>query len=349
MGWAKTFFEKLRAMPEIERAAELKRELDSRRGEEEWLELDCKKWWDEEAAKQNLAKEASAFANAQGGIIVWGFERKGNEPAIEEPINGLKGVVDRLNVLGPECAEPPVPDIRTIAAATADDSGFAVTYVSESNVGPHRTRMGADSVKGRYFRRHSDRAREMTHRELDEMFGRRPRPFVVPEIVLIPREVRNPDNFKMVIDLWNIGLGISKWTALWVRIFSDREWWKANSPIPKGGYLRPGKHPGAGRPYYSYDILPADERWGIVYPHSHEAYFKIAGSCNDATDLAFQCRIGAENMRPWKMDFTVPAQLFKNEPTNERVVVASWRARHLDWGDVLERIPVPEGYELPLG
>ncbi len=133
--------------------------------------------------KGDLAQEASAFANAAGGLIIWGFD--GNRCPVR--ISDAKGAADKLHSLGGECTRPAIDGIETIPALTkgTEKEGYAVTYIPHSQTAPHQAAMGGPKINGKYFRRRGNRSPHMEHAELDDMFGRRPRPDLVPGIQLM--------------------------------------------------------------------------------------------------------------------------------------------------------------------
>src|SRR5262249_37047819 len=54
------------------------------------------------------------------------------------------------------------------------DTGFAATVIPASDAGPHQAKLTHD----RYFRRSGASFRTMEHFEIEDMFGRRPRPLL---------------------------------------------------------------------------------------------------------------------------------------------------------------------------
>ena len=60
-------------------------------GEPEGQQLDCKIVRDEADVKRNLAKVISGFANAEGGVCLWGVDARKNAEGID-CITGFPGV-----------------------------------------------------------------------------------------------------------------------------------------------------------------------------------------------------------------------------------------------------------------
>jgi hypothetical protein len=127
--------------------------------------------------RQNLAKAISGFANADGGLIVWGVQArpndKGEDCASErKEIQPVSLLMSKLNQHTGDAATPIVDGVRHKKIETDDDRGFAITLVPASDAGPHMAKLGQD----RYFKRSGSQFRKMEHFEIADMFGRRKRP-----------------------------------------------------------------------------------------------------------------------------------------------------------------------------
>jgi len=242
MEWHEQTFEELQGAQEPEERRRILQQAVQGQEYHEWYQLECKEvpGWPGQVdthTKGALAKEVSAFANAAGGLIVWGYaeESKRGEPktvrAVPRPLRKVSEFAREIRRLGPECTEPAVHDIRTISVVTGpQDVGFAVTYVASSNSGPHRAIMGPDKVKQRYFQRHSERANVMHHWELEEMFARRPRPVLVPQVRVSGFGGAGGPSPTLTLkwDVWNVGRAMAFGYTLEVRARSF--WW----PLTRG-------------------------------------------------------------------------------------------------------------------
>ena len=94
----------------------------------------------------HLAKAVSAFANTEGGVIVWGIDCRqtmtaGDVPVEKKPIeqptrfrSWLEGAISGLTV-------PPCANCRSFAVPMAADKnrGFVATLVPKSATAPHQT------------------------------------------------------------------------------------------------------------------------------------------------------------------------------------------------------------------
>lgn len=152
------------------------------RKEEEGFNLDFKRMdvsgEPSESDKKNLRESISGFANAAGGIILWGVEskstdKKGDRSRFQKlvPVEDGERAAVRFHELTGVATQPPVSGVlhRSIRV----DGGFVVkSLVPASDGGPHRT----NEMNGQYFRRDADAFRAMQHHEIADMFGRRSRP-----------------------------------------------------------------------------------------------------------------------------------------------------------------------------
>lgn len=150
--------------------------------------------------KHNFAKAVSGFANASGGVIIWGVNARKNAEGVDcavglQEIPRLPLLLSRLNALTGEAVDPLVDGIqhRVIEAGAA--AGFAVTVIPESDTGPHMAKLGVD----RYYKRSGDSFYKMEHYDIADMFGRRRR----PRLELTCRVRAN--GMEIVVGLRNVG------------------------------------------------------------------------------------------------------------------------------------------------
>lgn len=130
--------------------------------------------------RKNLAEALSGFANSAGGVIVWGVHAAKNEDGIDaaikpEPVKGLRLLESRLSELSTQLVTPPLPEVehRALLRAVGEDVGFALSYVPQSDGGPHMAK--AKGVHW-YMKRAGASFYKLEHFDLEDMFGRRPRP-----------------------------------------------------------------------------------------------------------------------------------------------------------------------------
>lgn len=155
--------------------------------------------------KKNLAKALSGFANSSGGFIVWGVDARKDDHGIDcateaREIQPISQLLARLNELTSRAVDPPVDGVRHKAIISGDESGFAVTFVPESDSGPHMAKLGED----RYYKRSGDTFYKMEHFDLEDMFGRRKKPKLTLEAEFIQ------NRGEILIGVRNDGRGTAK-------------------------------------------------------------------------------------------------------------------------------------------
>jgi len=154
--------------------------------------------------RKNLAKTVSAFANSSGGLIVWGVEARNNAgvdcASAAHAIQPLTVLITALNRHGGAAVSPILEGLRHKALPTKGDSGFAVTIVPESDVGPYMAKLGED----RYYKRSGDSIYLMEHFDLEDMFGRRKK----PHLSVFTRVIANRN--EVIIGVENTGRGTAK-------------------------------------------------------------------------------------------------------------------------------------------
>lgn len=127
--------------------------------------------------KRNLSRALSGFANSSGGLLIWGVDARKNDKGLDcavgkVEIEPLSLFLSRLNELTGSAVSPLIDGVLHRKIVTSNDKGFAVTYVPESDSGPHMAKLGED----RYYKRAGDSFYRMEHFDVSDMFGRRKRP-----------------------------------------------------------------------------------------------------------------------------------------------------------------------------
>jgi hypothetical protein len=126
--------------------------------------------------KKNLAKAVSGFANSGGGVLIWGLE---DSTILPKPISDIQQFTSACLGLAPQLTEPIVPGIDEDwlpADTNKPNEGFGLIYVPESALPPHRVVLNHREVKNHYYVRSGDSFVVAPHTQLEDMFGRRPRP-----------------------------------------------------------------------------------------------------------------------------------------------------------------------------
>jgi hypothetical protein len=150
-------------------------------GRTEDLHLDCKLWpQDDVAAQKMLAKALCGFANAEGGVIVFGLDARSGQTKYDPdviqkavPVADALYVKSRVEGLIGDLVEPRLQGVLVTALADNQGSkeGFVVINVPPTDGSPCR------SIKGRdFYQRIASGTYPMEYFQIADMFGRRHRP-----------------------------------------------------------------------------------------------------------------------------------------------------------------------------
>jgi hypothetical protein len=174
-----------------------------------------------ERDQRHLATALSGFANADGGVLIYGLVAKGGDASTPDVVTGVQPVenltplhAQALALVG-QIVEPPVDGVR-VEMRTFDrqpTSGFLLVYVPASEL-PHRSRKDRE-----FHRRHGTGFHRMEYFEIAEFFGRRRRPEL--RISARPKGFGNVQgatcDARYVITLVNVGRGIAKFPGLFLK------------------------------------------------------------------------------------------------------------------------------------
>lgn len=202
--------------------------------------MDCKLTPEPAKLGALLAKIISGFANAEGGVCLWGIDaRKKNEldcvvalPGVQDPLR----LASRLDELTAQCVSPGVQGVTHRSLVRPDGIGFVATYVPSSDLGPHMARAGED----RYYQRIGQSFLRMEHFQIADMFGRRARPSLSLEPIAQGTEVR--------LRISNMGRGSAQ--APFVRL-------KVNGPFHRNQYGVDGNY----NEHLPYKYTDRDGSW----------------------------------------------------------------------------------------
>jgi hypothetical protein len=123
---------------------------------------------------KHFSKALSGFANADGGVLVWGVETDNAERATAlRPIDDVYAFQSALKSSLLNATQPVVDDVELeVILSSTDRSGFVKCLIPSSEKTPHRA-MLADRE---YFKRSTEGFYKLEHFDLEDLFGRRPIP-----------------------------------------------------------------------------------------------------------------------------------------------------------------------------
>lgn len=159
--------------------ADLVRLVDERVPESIHLEFKTKKHPSnaslDESDSFQFSKALSGFANSDGGILIWGVATDAEERASElRPIAAATDFLSRLKKSLLDAVQPSIDGVRLESIATASDQGkgYVKCLVPASQRAPHRAML----AKREYYKRSTEGFYRLEHFDLEDMFGRRPKP-----------------------------------------------------------------------------------------------------------------------------------------------------------------------------
>ena len=184
-------------------------------------------------AKNELSKDVSAFANADGGTIVYGITGTGSPTKAEtlDPVNALTVSAEWLEQVINSRIQPRIPGIR-IHPLRPDktDTGKAIFVVEI----PSGTRPYQASDK-RYYRRYNFEARPMDNYEIEELRNRSTGPVLDVGIgtpmsaINISREGRD---LSLSVTITNTGENVAK--GVYFELWVPNEHYSTPSYAPSG-------------------------------------------------------------------------------------------------------------------
>lgn len=205
---------------------------------EETLVLDCKRAAKDrgplvDSDKKNLAKLAGAFANCDGGVIIWGVDCSNkNSDSLDvmnfaHPIADLAQFKQSLDACTSQNLEPYPEGLTNIALEekVGSNKGFAITYVPKWDGLPVRSFVKGGSAD--YFIRAGQSVEQMPSSLLADRFGRRPQPKL--RLAINARFEHSVLTLNFLIE--NYGRGIAKNLSAWL----DVDFNKSNMPQKSNG------------------------------------------------------------------------------------------------------------------
>lgn len=206
MNQAQQIFESVRTVVDL-------RQLVSDRAQENiYLEFKTKKDrrtpdLDESDAFQ-FSRAISGFANSDGGVLLWGIDTDSEERARDlKPIAQIAKFEARLKKSILNAVHPMVDDI--LIQSISDDSdpttGFIKCLIPRSEKTPHRALL----ANREYYRRSTEGFYRLEHFDLEDAFGRRPRPVLRMQVQLTPRPDNDPHE-EVHFAFLNEGRGVAR-------------------------------------------------------------------------------------------------------------------------------------------
>jgi hypothetical protein len=207
-----------------------------------------------ESDSRQFSRALSGFANSDGGVLLWGIETVQHEEASAlKPIAQVHDFLDRLKKSILNSTQPVVDgvllDVVYLAGSTTD--GYVKCLIPASDKTPHR----AMQAGREYFKRTEEGFYKLEHFDLEDMFGRRPRPSLTMRLELRPRPGEDPYE-EVEFAVLNEGRGSARYFGFFcafhesVRIADARLGLADNTAVNRG------------RPTVSYS-----DNVGVIHPN----------------------------------------------------------------------------------
>lgn len=254
------------------------------------------------ADKKNLARALSGFANSGGGVVIWGVEDK---TLAASPIVEVERFLSGLLELAAQATDPPAGGVsgEWIPADTGVGTGFALVLVPESELPPHRVILRQSGIKDQYYIRSGSSFVVPSHAQLEDMFGRRPRPKLELRIRLQHLGMAGDRRWRIGVNLGieNTGRGSARAPMLGIEV--EPPYCLSPYGLDGNGHVglpelvsSRGSH--ARRFGASADVVLHP---GVV--HDVTTVDAFVGTTDDAatpSDLVIRYALAAENMAVWE-------------------------------------------------
>lgn len=212
---AEGLFEKIKsAGDEAAQAAALRKLATDRTAEDEYVEFKSGIYNEKDTGKY-WSQALSAFANTEGGVLIFGVKTDKVDTGGTRPIDTAVGVelVDKPEVLEQflkdtrlNSSVDPVPGVQYLRVTEPGGKGFVVAYIPE---GPHKPYRAATDPSRNYFHRVGDSFAIINHTHLRNLFYPRLRSNLQVEILAGFTAPTSPNDKSIKaqfnIDLRNIG------------------------------------------------------------------------------------------------------------------------------------------------
>lgn len=174
--------------------------------------------------KEDIVKDVTAFANSDGGVIVYGVKEEKNKANQITPVDGNKCNTDRLTQII-NTARPTIEKIEIFPIRIGGDisNSIYVVKIPRSLRAPHM------SKDHKYYKRHNCISTVMEEYEVRDTFGRTVKPELsifdatFEKLELQTLERLYDQEFRIDIKIKNIGRVIAKEHKIEIIILGDKK------------------------------------------------------------------------------------------------------------------------------
>jgi len=204
--------------------------------------------------KFQFSRALSGFANSEGGTLIWGIETDKNEQAKKlKPIKEINNFCNALKKSLINATQPVVDNVllEIIPKGISKSMGFIKCYIPQSDKTPHRAMQVNKQESREYYKRSIEGFYKLEHFDLEDMFGRRQRPYLA-----FTFEIMKMDNGEETLDciFMNEGKSVAKYYGF-ICSFENLE-------IKKTKTIRDISNLNNGNPTVSYE-----NNTGVIHPN----------------------------------------------------------------------------------
>lgn len=195
---------------------------------------------------KELAKDVSAMANSDGGIIIYGIQEEDYFPKKIMWIENDEGYCERIEQIINSRIFRKIEGIKVRKILSDDKTKFLIVInIPKSDIAPHQVH--ENNNQRRYYKRHGSITEQMEHYEIEDLFFKRKRPALEICLRNISKE-RDKPAFEIYLE--NAGKVVAEQT--YIKLKTPPEW-------NISGWLK--TEDVYGRPSYEH-VLRED----LVYP-----------------------------------------------------------------------------------
>ena len=255
--------------------------------------------------RKHYAKALSGFANTSGGIIVWGVYAAPNEDKVDcaqelRPIERVSLFHSRLESLTGAWIDPQITGVRhqAIPIEESNDKGYAVSYIPESESGPHMVTLNKEF---RYYMRVGESFERMPHSHVADRFFRKRRPKLelyteISDARIGRRGEAKFLQFDVIVGIMNRGKATAKYPYLSINVHEPYN-------VSKSGRLDRHGNDGLRKLRHEHPRAPhryAADANDVVHPESYLEVARVRGAIEDlsagnAKDVIIDYEIMAED------------------------------------------------------
>ncbi len=162
-----------------------------------------------------LAKDVSAMANSEGGVIIYGIKEENHFPKeiIWIKIDEDKGYQEQIEQIISSKIYKKIEEIKIKKVISDDKTKFVIVInIPQSDIAPHQVHK--DSEQRRYYKRNGSITRQMEEYEISDLFFKRKSPI----LKLIPQVKFDLNRTIIDLSVLNLGKVIAEKTLVSLKI-----------------------------------------------------------------------------------------------------------------------------------